>query len=151
MARRWPDDTGAGTDAPAGSGDAAASFQAELAAPGWLAEDPEAHLGPKLRAWLPAHPEWSLTGTRTLDDGSWEIQVGLAGAPRARDRRAAALALVGSFAEDRCFVEEVRETGPTFVIVTGQPARDGFRAHGHVVRLVLGPRGETGEAGEADG
>jgi len=137
MRNRWLGDGGGGGGARLGAGDALAAFLAELGAAGWLTEDPEAHLGPKLRAWLQGRAEWTLAGTRVLEDGTWEVRAGIAREARARERRAAALALIGSFAEDRLFVDEERDGGPTFVVATGQAERDGFRAHGHLVRLVI--------------
>jgi hypothetical protein len=104
----------------------------------WVAE--ESHLLPHLRAAAEGLP-LALTATRTLDDGTFEIELTWTGedAGIAQIRRAV-YALVGSVAETAAYVRQRRHDGSaTFEVVTGILGEDAhFEPHGHAVRLRIG-------------
>ena len=110
-------------------------FAVEAYGAGWLTGSADLHLLPKLQAWLEAHADWRPVGTQTAGPW-WVIDVEWLSSGRARDRRAAAVALVGSFAESATFIRQGTPDGFSFDIATGQPDDpDGYAAHGHLVRL----------------
>jgi hypothetical protein len=143
---RWDDDTrGEGV---ANAGDATIPLQrllGDMRGPGWVTEDPIAHLGPKLRAWLAdrgAHA-WRLVALsvehdRLLVDVAWRRD------GRTRDLRADAYALIGSFAEAMTSVVQ-RSDGDAvvFEVATGQPDGE-FAAHGHLVLVRIAASGGPG-------
>lgn len=143
---RWDGDTrGTGvTDGLAGAGEIRALLAA-LAAPGWVAEDPAAHLLPHLeRACTATGSPWTLTGATFGADGVfcvnlvWGRQAG-----SLRSLRADAFGLIGEVAETTTHVtREMGEHVVEYRVVTGMfPGESGFSGHGHLLHLrVTGPR-----------
>jgi hypothetical protein len=150
---RWPgDERGTGIGSAADSAEAVRGLAEAMADPGWLTEDPIAHLAPKLRAWLA-----TLTAAPWQDvdldetDGVLIIRARWVRAGRMRDLRADAIALLGSCAEDEAYIAQASgPDGVSFTLATGQRTGQrttGHRAHGHIVRLeVL----EVQDAGSTD-
>lgn len=143
--QRWDTD-----DRFTGVADASAFGEAidELAAlarrPGWVAEEPEAHLEPHL---LSA----DVTGLRVVTcragaDGVLDVAAEPSpGASRGEIRRRA-WALIGCVAEPAASVRERRD-GDTavFEVVTGVPDHAGpFASHGHTLRLTILPAAASG-------
>jgi hypothetical protein len=132
---RWDGDTrGAGiADADDATG-ALDQLLGDMRAPGWIAEDPVAHLGPKLEAWLAVRgvEAWQLLALsvehdRLVVDVAWRRD------GRRRDLRADAYALIGSFAEAMTSVVQRSDRDTVvFEVATGQPDGE-FAAHGHLV------------------
>jgi hypothetical protein len=107
--------------------------------PGWVAEEPEAHLVPHLRG--AGVPGLRLTGWHTSDDGVLEVVAEHRADDSRRDVRQQAWALIATIAEPAASVRERRD-GETviFEVVTGIPDGPGpFASHGHAVRLTLIP------------
>ena len=105
--------------------------------PGWVTEDPVAHLGPKLEAWLAEQGQGRWTNAAFAVEERWLVVSAEWNRAdgRMRDLRADAFALIGSFAEDVAHVVQRRAGGIVeFEVATGQAAGD-FAAHGHLVRL----------------
>ena len=139
---RWEgDELGRGVASAAGHAGGVERLLAAMRAPDWVADDPEAHLLPHIREALarrgmPLH----LVGFETAPDGELVVRLradgagGIGGIPGPGARRAAVLAVVGSFAETTTFVEE--RDGGEFVVVTGL-LEGRFAPHGHVVRLLI--------------
>jgi hypothetical protein len=138
--RRWD-----GDERFAGAADASA-FAAgveELAAlarrPGWVAEEPEAHLVPHLRGANIAGLH--LVDCETGDDGVLAVTATyLPGASRSVIRQRA-WSLIGTIAEPAANVREHAEReAVVFEMVTGIPDGSGpFASHGHSLRLTLSP------------
>jgi hypothetical protein len=108
--------------------------------PGWVAEEPEAHLVPHLRRAEVAGLR--LSGWHTGEDGVLNaVAEYRAGENRAGLRRQA-WALLGTIAEPAASVRE-RPDGDSviFEVVTGIPDGGRFASHGHTVRLTLRPAG----------
>jgi len=109
---------------------------AELASPGWIAEEPEVHLQPHLRdACEAAGSPWilrqsGLTGTVFTVSLEWTRHAG-----NLRQLRADAFALLGSFAESTSFVRQcVTDDAVEFRCTTGMLGGDtSFASHGHLV------------------
>jgi hypothetical protein len=105
--------------------------------PGWVTEEPVAHLGPKLDTWLAeqGHGRWTNVAVMAEErwlvvSAEWNRADG-----RMRDLRADAYALIGSFVEDVAHVVQRRAGGIVeFEVATGQEG-GAFSAHGHLVRL----------------
>src|SRR5678810_244853 len=106
--------------------------------PGWVAEQPEVHLSPHLRAWLEHHDVFTLDGVEVDEDGAylmdltWQGRLG-----DLRGVRAAAYSLVGSVAETASYVRQRRGDGlVTYEVATGIVGGDAhFATHGHVLLL----------------
>jgi hypothetical protein len=138
--KRWDTD-----DRFAGVADASAFAAAveELAAlarrPGWVAEEPDVHLVPQLRAAQVAGLR--LSGCRTGEGGVLEAAAEYSPGDSRRDIRRRAWALIGAVAEPAASVRE-RHDGDIviFEVVTGVPEGSGqFASHGHTLRLMLLP------------
>lgn len=143
--RRWDiDEIGHGIGSARGWVPEARRLIESMAAPDWVAEEPEAHLLPHIeRACSAAGSLLRLDGWSIDDMGVLEVRVALrAAAANQRSIRAAALALLGEVAEVRTFTIE-RSQDRIFEMVTGVCEGDGeFAPHGHVVRLLVeGPAG----------
>ena len=114
---------------------------AEMRVDGWLTESPERHLRPKLDRWLGRRAEWDLLASAVTEEGWWEVRARWrdGGNGSIRDLRAAAIGLVGSFAESTTFIRQTEVDGVvSFEVTTGQPGDPaGFAAHGHLVRLMV--------------
>jgi hypothetical protein len=135
---RWDGDTrGRGVADATAFVDGAAELIDSMRTADWVAEEPESHLLPHLRAAAEGLPV-ALTATRTLDDGTFEIELTWTGedAGIAQIRRAV-YALVGSVAETATYVRQRRDDdSATFELVTGIIGDDArFEPHGHAVRL----------------
>jgi hypothetical protein len=138
--RRWDTD-----DRLVGVADASGFAQgieelAELARrPGWVAEEPEAHLVPHLR-------DANITGLQlvecqTRQDGVLAVSGTYTPDTSRHDLRQRAWALLGSIAEPAASVREHLDgQAVVFEVVTGIPDGSGpFASHGHSVRLTLTP------------
>jgi hypothetical protein len=137
--KRWDTD-----DRFTGVADASAFARAieELAAlarrPGWVAEEPEAHLVPHLsRARIDG---LELTDCRTQEDGVLDIVAEhRPGAGHAVIRQQA-WALLGTIAEPAGSVREHRNgEAVVFEVVTGIPDGGLLASHGHSLRLTIRP------------
>ena len=109
-----------------------------MAAPDWVAEDPDLHLSPHLRAWLEHNDVFTLEGAHADDAGAFILQLSWEG--RAGDLgglRAAAFELLGTVAETATFVRQRRSEGRVvFEAATGIVGDDAnFAPHGHVIVL----------------
>jgi hypothetical protein len=107
--------------------------------PGWVAEEPEAHLMPHLRA--ANVPGLRLTGWHTGKDGVLDVAAEHRAGDSRGEVRQRAWVLIGSIAELAASVRE-RLDGEAviFEVVTGIPDGQGvFASHGHVIRLTLVP------------
>jgi hypothetical protein len=72
---RWRDDTtGRGVGDATAFVDGAVELVDSMRTPDWVAEEPEAHLLPHLREAAEGLPV-ALDATRTLDDGTFEIEL----------------------------------------------------------------------------
>ena len=111
--------------------------------PTWVAEDPEIHLLPHIERACQTLP-FEIEGAGVSPEGSYDLH--LRWTERAApvgQVRAAAFALVGSFAEVSTYVRQRRITGSAhedetlvFEVVTG--SLDGtFAPHGHTIRIVV--------------
>jgi hypothetical protein len=107
--------------------------------PGWVTEDPQVHLVPRLRG---AGVEGlRVAGCRTDHDGVLTVTAGHSPGDGRHDIRRRPWALLGVIAEPAASVREQRD-GDTvvFEVVTGVPDRTGpFASHGHAIRLTLRP------------
>ncbi len=114
----------------------------DMGGPGWVSEEPVAHLGPKLRAWLADQraDAWRLIAL-SVESDRLVVDVAWQGEGRIRDLRADAYALIGSFAEAMTNVVQRRDGEVVvFDVATGQPDGE-FEAHGHllVIRVRAAP------------
>ncbi len=101
--------------------------------PGWVAEDPDAHLLPHLSRACerPASP-FTLLAARIEENGLYEVEVWHSGSD-ALDSVRDGIALLSTVAESTFFI---RVDGTTIDCVTGQLDGDSeFAAHGHTIRL----------------
>jgi hypothetical protein len=137
--KRWDTD-----DRFAGVADASglAAGVDELAAlarrPGWVAEEPEVHLVPHLRAAQVAGLR--LAGCRTAEDGVLDVAAEYSPGYSRGDLRRQAWALLGAIAEPAASVREHRDGAVIiFEVVTGIPDGGVFASHGHTLRLTLTP------------
>lgn len=120
-----------------------------FAAAEWVAEEPEAHLLPHIRAFCEHDPRVELSSAETDEHGAFIVALTWKGRRGATgDARAAAFALIGTFAESATYVRQSRPgasagcagaDGPLrFEVGTGLLATDTpFASHGHVVHLDL--------------
>jgi hypothetical protein len=135
---RWRDDTtGRGVGDATAFVDGAVELVDSMRTPDWVAEEPEAHLLPHLREAAEGLPV-ALDATRTLDDGTFEIELTWTGEEAGvGEIRRAVYALVGSVAETATYVRQRRDDGSaTFELVTGIIGEDAhFEPHGHAVRF----------------
>ena len=117
--------------------DALADMGSAMSAPGWVTEEPVAHLGPKLEAWLAGdgHGRWGRVEVTAAEhwlvvSAEWTREGG-----QMQDLRADAFALIGSFVEAIAHVEQVRDGDVVeFEVATGQPTGR-HAGHGHLVRI----------------
>jgi hypothetical protein len=129
--RRWDDDTiGHGIGDAAAARPAVVALLDAMAARDWVAEEPEAHLLPHIRA--AAERAGVPIASISIADGI--LEVGIDATPSRLHPRELALLVVASFAEASTHVREVAPGD--FEVVTGMLEGDGaFAPHGHVVRL----------------
>jgi hypothetical protein len=145
MRPRWEGDT-RGTGVADGSPRArdAASFLDVLARPGWVTEDPDAHLRPHIqRACTHDDSHWTLLDTAMQANGeyiaevSWTVPAG-----QLRQLRADIFALTGTIAESTTYVRQVLTSSTIdYQVVTGMLDAEGpFADHGHLITFrVSGP------------
>jgi hypothetical protein len=125
----------------AGAGELVAAF----AEPAWVAEEPQAHLLPHVSQWCEVDGRLALRGSSVDDHGALVLDLVWQGEPLGVGQvRAAAFALIGSFAESATYVRQRRptdegsgsQTRARFEVGTGELRPDSrFLPHGHVVVL----------------
>ena len=141
--KRWDDDErGRGI----ASGEAFAGHLAELAElmsdPGWVAEEPEAHLLPHLEAAC-EEPGSLLRLDGARSEGEIFIVELTARDPDLSTGRTrqAAVGLVAGIAEESTVIRQRREGDVLeFDVATGTATPGRFAPHGHLVRLRIRPR-----------
>jgi hypothetical protein len=138
--RRWDtDEHGHGV----GPGDAFSPNVRELAdalpGSGWVAEEPEAHLLPHLRAACDEPgSRWAITSWTIDDDGVFVVGASWSGSWGAWDAlRGDAFAFLGRIAEVTTHIRQrTVEDGVVFEMATGTVADETpFVPHGHLIRL----------------
>jgi hypothetical protein len=107
--------------------------------PGWVAEEPEAHLAPHL--WNTKVAGLQMVECQTRQDGVLAVSATYAPDISRRDIRQRAWSLLGSIAEPAASVREhVDGEAVVFEVVTGIPDSPGpFASHGHSVVITLKP------------
>ena len=142
--KRWDnDERGRGI----ASGEAFAGHLAELshlmADPGWVTEQPEAHLLPHLEAACDEPGSLLHLDNAWSDDEIFVVEL-TATQPEASigELGRAAVALAASIAEDSTHIQQRRDGDVLeFDIATGTiPSEARFAPHGHLVRLRIRPR-----------
>lgn len=138
--RRWDtDDRFTGVADASGFADAIEELAALARRPGWVAEEPEAHLVPHLRG--AGVPGLRLLECRSGDDGVLEVTAEHGAGDSRGGIRRLAWALIGIVAEPAASVREHRDgDSAVFDVVTGIPEGAGpFASHGHTLRLTIRP------------
>jgi hypothetical protein len=139
---RWDTDTrGAGIGDGQWIAPALRRLLEALAAPGWVAEEPEVHVLPHLRQACdaPSSP-WTLIGA-DLRDAVYVVTLEWSRPqPRLRQLRTDALALIGTVAEGSTFVQQrMAEREIEYHVTTGMLEGDSpFAGHGHLLLLRIG-------------
>jgi len=135
--RRWDTDEVFTGVADAGAFASAADDLAQLARrEGWVAEEPEIHLVPHLRAAEQAGLR--LVETSVGDDGVLTALVEPTAQSGRREIRQRAWVLIGTVAETLSSVRGYRAGDDiVFDVVTGEPDGGRFASHGHVLRLTI--------------
>jgi hypothetical protein len=111
-----------------------------LGQPDWVAEDPDLHLGPHLRAVCEdkASP-WTLLGWQAMEaDGVFTVDLAWERPnPKIGRMRADVFALIGAFAETVTFIsQQIGDGSIEFHVTTGMGGEDSpFAPHGHLVCL----------------
>ena len=140
MQRRWEnDERGVGVADATRLVDSARELLDAMAEPGWVTEEPEAHLLPHLeRACARRTSPFTLESSQVEADGTLTLELRWTGAKRdLRAVWAAAYALIGEIAESASYLRE-RWDGDDVVydVVTGMLAPDTeFAPHGHVLNV----------------
>jgi len=140
--RRWDTDDRFTGVADAGVFADSVQELAQLARrPGWVAEEPEAHLVPHLQS--ASVPGLTVLTCRAGEDGVLDVAAEHSPGDRRRDIRRRAWALLGHVAEPLASVHEhATEDAVMFDVITGGPGAGGsaqFATHGHTIRLTLRP------------
>jgi hypothetical protein len=134
---RWDTDTRYEgiADASAMAGDIERLLGA-MRRPGWVTEDPDAHLLPHLeRACAQGASPWTLLDQRLEADGVYVVEVRHADPDRGEIERDA-VRLLSVVAEHVFSVRTVNTR--TYDCVTGMLDDDGeFASHGHLIRLIV--------------
>lgn len=144
MSTRWDgDDRGRGVADAAQLVPGASELVAAFSEPDWVAEQPEAHLGPHVEEWCRIDGRLSMTSGATDDRGVYVLELSWTGEPGGIGQaRAAVFSLIGSFAESATYVRQQRvDAGALrFEVGTGELADETrFLPHGHAVVInVLG-------------
>ncbi len=142
--RRWDiDDRGEGVADAAAAAGRIDDLRTHAERPGWVAEEPEAHLWPHFdRAINADGSPWLRAEHSTDPDGRFVVD--LVHAPVADDRaraalRADVLRLLGLVVESATFIEIEERPGDDHLIVdvvTGVlDDQSPFKAHGHTIRF----------------
>jgi hypothetical protein len=142
--RRWDiDERGRGV----ASGEAFAGHLAELAGmmadPGWVAEEPQAHLLPHLKAACDEPGSLLRLDEARSDDEIFVVELTTRESELSIGHlRRAAVALAGAIAEESTHIRQRRDGDVLeFDISTGTaPSEARFAPHGHLVRLRIHPR-----------
>ena len=122
--------------------DGAEELIAAMRRPNWVSEQPELHLLPHLERACESLP-LRILEARTMDDGSYEVQLGWTGDEAGVGViRASIFSLLGGIAEPSSYIRQ-RRTDPTessgaaltFDVVTGIVDDVPFKPHGHTLRL----------------
>lgn len=134
---RWdPDERGIGVGDGRAHLDVIDALRRAAAEPGWVAEDPEAHLGPHLQA---AAGPLAIDSAAATPDATYDLRLRWTGPgdPDLGPVRAAVFSMIESVAESTTLVHERREPDELiFEVVTGTLAGEGpFASHGHTLRL----------------
>ena len=134
---RWdPDERGIGVGDARAQLDVIDALRRAAVEPGWVAEDPEVHIGPHLQA---AAGPLRIESAVAAPDATYELRLRWAGAsaPDLGTVRAAIFAFIASVAESTTLVHERRESEELiYEVVTGTLAGEGpFASHGHTLRL----------------
>ncbi len=144
--RRWDgDERGTGLGDGLAGADGLRALLAAMAAPGWITEEPDAHLLPHLRRAC-AEPGSPWTLEREAIEEAGVYRVGLTWARPAGSMRsltADLFALVGTIAENQTHIGQAIEgDAVVFQVATGMmPGDGGFSGHGHVLEFrITGPR-----------
>lgn len=138
--QRWDTDDRFTGIADAGALAAAIDELAALARrPGWVAEEPEAHLVPHLRGAGVAGLR--VVSWRAQADGVLDVAAEHSPGDSRGEIRRRAWALLGCVAEPAASVRERRDgDAAVFEVVTGIPDHAGpFASHGHTLRLTILP------------
>ena len=136
--RRWDvDERGRGIASGGAFGGNLAELAELMSDPGWVAEDPEAHLLPHLEAACaeagsPLHLDAASSENEIfvvdLSTSKSELSVG--------QIRRAAVALVAAIVEESTHIRQRREGDVLeFDVATGSSGETRFAPHGHLVRL----------------
>jgi hypothetical protein len=141
--RRWEgDERGDGVADAAQFVDGAAELVTAMRRQNWVAEEPELHLLPHLERACKSLP-LQVLDARSLDDGSYEVQLGWLGDEAGVGvMRASIFSLLGGIAESSSFIRQRRMESTdgsgtllTFEVVTGIVDATPFKPHGHTLRL----------------
>ncbi len=138
---RWdPDERRIGAGDATSHLDTLDALRRVAAEPGWVTEEPEAHLLPHLQeAVRVAGSPLALDASTTDPDGTFVVDVHWVGAADADARavRVASLALIATIAESATTIRERHGPGlTTYEVVTGTlPDDTTFATHGHTLRL----------------
>jgi hypothetical protein len=115
---------------------------AAFSRPAWVAEQPEAHLRPRVEEWCQRDGRLELRDAHTDDLTAYVLDLEWRGASASvGEARAAVFSLIGSFAESATYVRQRRIPSDgvlklQFEVGTGELAPETrFEPHGHVVVL----------------
>jgi hypothetical protein len=142
MSRRWDGDTrGRGVGDARQLVQGANELVAAFSEPAWVAEDPEAHLGPHVEDWCRRDGRLAVSDAHTDASGAYVLDLEWRGSSASVGKaRAAVFSLIGSFAESATYVRQRRVSGDStrlqFEVGTGELAPDArFAPHGHAVTI----------------
>ena len=153
MEKRWDtDERGRGIGTARQYVSAVERLAADMSSPDWIAEEPEIHLLPHLRAAIDAESKpWRILSTSSGPDGIFTVELSWLGArPTHRALRSDFFALLGAIAESSTHVRERRSGNSLeFEVATGLLDGDGgWRGHGHLILFRVGQSTATpGQAG----
>ena len=140
--RRWENDSrGYGIADGAWAAPQVRELLAGLATPGWVAEDPDDHLLPRLRrACDDAVSPWTLAQTESRDGVYIVVLDWTRPNPRLGRLRADFFALLGAIAESTTFVRQhLADDAIEYDVTTGMlDGESSFAGHGHLLRFEVG-------------
>src|SRR4030081_262683 len=121
-------------------------FKRTMSSPGWVTEEPEAHLLPHLqRACARQDADFVLDASEVEADGTFVVRLHPRKALDIGQIRAALFSLLGQVAETVTYVRQRRTPADStsdvaFDVATGIPSGDGpFAPHGHLLRFRIRP------------
>jgi hypothetical protein len=146
MSMRWEgDERGHGVADAAWLVPGASELIAAFGASAWVAESPEAHLGPHVEEWCRQDGRLGVIDAHTDDSGVYVLDIEWRDASAGvGPARAAVYGLLGSFAEGATYIRQRRGTNGDdassnrlqFEVGTGELAPDAmFEPHGHTVLI----------------